>query len=68
MRELFKNKKFRREFERSLGHQRKGWGINTLLFLLIAVWLMSRYNLLPDVPLVVLVLIVIIVYFLFKRK
>ncbi|MBS3156318.1 hypothetical protein J4413_03755 [Candidatus Woesearchaeota archaeon] len=68
MKKLFKDKRFRKEFERSLEHQKEGWGLGTLLVLLIAVWLMSRYDLLPDIPLAVLVIIVIIVYFLFRRR
>lgn len=68
MRKLLKDKRFRKEFERSLKHQDEGWGLGTLLVLLIAVWLISRYGLLPDIPLAVLVIIIIIVYFLFRRR
>ena len=67
MRKLLRDPKMRRHLERSMKHQ-GGWGLGTLLFLLIGVWLVSHFKLLPDIPLVVLVVIVVIVYFLFRRK
>ena len=46
----------------------QGWGLGTLVFLLIGVLIVNHFNLLPDIPLAVLVAIVVIVYFLFRRK
>lgn len=68
MKKLLNDRKFRKEFERSLKSDRKSWGLGTLLVLLIVVWLISRFGLLPDIPLFVLAIIVIIVYILFRRR
>lgn len=67
MRRLLNDPKARKYLEKSMKRQ-GGWGLETLLFLLIGVWLANRFKLLPDIPLVVLVVIVVIVYFLFRRK
>lgn len=66
MRKLLQDSKLRRNLERSMKHQ--GWGLGTLVFLLIGVLIVNHFNLLPDIPLAVLVAIVVIVYFLFRRK
>ncbi|MBI2106613.1 hypothetical protein HYT57_01400 [Candidatus Woesearchaeota archaeon] len=67
MRKLLQDPKFRRHLEKNMQHK-SGWGLGTLVFLLAGVWLVNHFKLLPDIPLVVLVAIVIIVYFLFRRK
>lgn len=67
MRKLLNDPKIRKHLEKRMKRQ-GGWGLETLLFLLISVWLANRFKLLPDIPLAVLVAIVVIVYFLFRRK
>ena len=67
MKNLLRDPKFRKHLERSV-QGKNSWGLGTLVFLLIGVWLVNHFNLLPDIPLFVLVAIVVIVYFLFRRK